>query len=76
MNQFERAFDYKGNNVRTFMRDEETWFVARDVCNILEIGNPSQALSRLDDDEKADIILNDGRQKESLLRLMNQVSIH
>ncbi|MGN7324785.1 BRO-N domain-containing protein [Bacillus altitudinis] len=63
MNQFERAFDYKGNNVRTFMRNEETWFVARDVCNILEIGNPSQALSRLDDDEKADIILNDGRQK-------------
>ncbi|KQU12174.1 hypothetical protein ASG46_06435 [Bacillus sp. Leaf49] len=60
MNQFERAFDYKGNNVRTFMRDEETWFVARDVCNILEIGNPSQALSRLDDDEKNTIILNEG----------------
>ncbi|WP_345806677.1 BRO-N domain-containing protein [Bacillus pumilus] len=60
MNQFEKAFDYKGNNVRTFMRDEEIWFVARDVCNILEIGNPSQALSRLDEDEKNTIILNEG----------------
>ncbi|ROM80526.1 hypothetical protein BK652_17875 [Pseudomonas brassicacearum] len=29
-----------------------TWFVAADVCRVLEIANPSDAYSRLDDDEK------------------------
>lgn len=29
----------------------EPWFVARDVCEILEIDNPSQAMTRLDDDQ-------------------------
>ena len=38
----------------------EPWFVASDVCDALCIGNVSQSLNRLDDDEKNTIILNDG----------------
>ena len=34
------------------MKDGEPHFVAADVCRILALGNPSRALSRLDDDEK------------------------
>lgn len=37
--------------VRTVVVDGEPWFVAADVCRALEIGNPSQAVSYLDDDE-------------------------
>ncbi|MFP3453393.1 phage antirepressor [Bacillus sp. SIMBA_154] len=59
----EQIFNYEEQQVRSVVKNEEVWFVAKDVCDVLEIGNPSQALSRLDDDEKADIILNDGRQK-------------
>lgn len=44
--------------VHTIEKDADAWFVAKDLCDVLEIGNPSQALSRLDDDEKG-IILND-----------------
>jgi anti-repressor protein len=40
-----------GAGVRTVARDGEPWFVAADVCGILGISNPSQALSYLDDDE-------------------------
>lgn len=40
----------------------EPWFVAKDVCNALSVGNVGQAVARLDSDEKADVILNDGRQ--------------
>lgn len=43
---------------RTILRDGEPWFVLADVCRALEIGNPSQASSRLDDDERG-IISND-----------------
>lgn len=55
-----REFNFNMNKVRTVLINEEIWFVAKDVCEVLEIGNPSQALSRLDDDEKNTIILNEG----------------
>ncbi|MEO8643097.1 BRO family protein [Pseudomonas sp.] len=32
--------------------DGGTWFVAADVCRVLEIANPGDAYSRLDEDEK------------------------
>lgn len=45
-------FDFEEQAVRVIMRDEEPWFVAADVCRVLEIGNTSDAVKRLDDDEK------------------------
>lgn len=38
--------------VRTVMIDGEPWFVAADVCKALEIGNPTDAMRRLDADER------------------------
>lgn len=38
--------------VRTTIIGGEPWFVAADVCRALDIGNPSDALNRLDDDER------------------------
>lgn len=38
--------------IRTLTIDGEPWFVAADVCRALEIGNPSMAVERLDEDEK------------------------
>ena len=39
--------------VRVVQKDGEPWFVAVDVCRVLEISNTTDALNRLDDDEKA-----------------------
>ncbi|WP_432481003.1 BRO-N domain-containing protein [Moraxella sp. ZY200743] len=47
------------NPIRIIDQNGEFWFVANDVCNILEIANARDALSRLDDDEKADVALTD-----------------
>ena len=38
--------------VRQTMIGDEIWFVAADICRALEIGNPTMAIARLDDDEK------------------------
>lgn len=38
--------------VRTIAKDGEPWFVAADVCKALEIGNPTDAIRRLDTDER------------------------
>jgi prophage antirepressor-like protein len=41
--------------VRAVERNGDPWFVARDVCRVLELGNPTEAVRNLDDDEKADL---------------------
>lgn len=46
-------------SVRVVMIDGEPWFVAVDVCRILEISNSRDAVARLDDDEKADVGITD-----------------
>lgn len=40
-------------SVRVVMQDDTPWFVASDICTVLEIRNTTQATSRLDDDEKS-----------------------
>ena len=61
MNGEIQKFDFRGASLRT-LADEagEPWFVAKDVCDVLELSNVGQALARLDDDEKSSITLNDG----------------
>ena len=39
----------------------EPWFVLADVCRVLEVGNPSDAARRLDEDEKATLDNIEGR---------------
>ena len=58
-----KVFTYQQKlNVRTVMKDGDPWFVAADVCRALEISNNRDAMSRLDNDEKADVGLTDGSQ--------------
>ena len=56
----------KFGEIRTLEINNEPWFVAKDICDILEIKNSRQALTRLDEDEKSDVILNDGSQNRSM----------
>lgn len=42
-------------SIRTTEINGQIWFVAADVCKALEISNPSQALTRLDDEERLTI---------------------
>jgi anti-repressor protein len=51
-----QQFDFKGAALRT-LTDEagEPWFVAKDVCGILGMSNPSMAVTALDKDEVAQI---------------------
>lgn len=41
-----------GVAIRVIDRDGEPWFVAKDICLILDHTNPSMAIQGLDDDEK------------------------
>ncbi|WOQ46551.1 Bro-N domain-containing protein [Acinetobacter baumannii] len=46
------VFNFNQKEVRTIVKEDgEIWFVLSDVCSVLEIGNPSDAARRLDNDE-------------------------
>lgn len=52
MKQVQKLFNYKENPIRTVVSEGNIWFIAKDVCDVLAIGNTSMALRRLDEDEK------------------------
>jgi hypothetical protein len=45
-------FEFDSTLVRTIAKEGQAWFVAKDVCDILDIGDASKAVSRIDDDER------------------------
>ena len=47
-----QLFQNAGFKVRVIMRCSDPWFVAKDVCDCLDLANSRDAVSRLDDDEK------------------------
>lgn len=48
--------------------DGGAWFVAKDVCEVLELANVSQALMALDSDEKDDINISGANNDSGRLR--------
>lgn len=50
-------FNYEDKQVRTITKDGQPWFVAKDVCEILEIGNVTDAVNRLSSQMKATSIV-------------------
>lgn len=45
-------FQFESHSIRVVMIENEPWCVAADICSTLDISNPSQAMTRLDDDER------------------------
>lgn len=58
--------------VRILEKDNELWFVAKDVCECLEIKNTTDALKRLDNDERSRFNL--GRQGET--NIVNEYGLY
>lgn len=46
------VFNFKSNQVRVMVVNNEPWFLAIDICAAIELGNVSDACSRLKDYEK------------------------
>lgn len=52
MHQLTSAFSYRDVPVRLVLVDGSPWFVAKDVCEALELSDVSMSIKSLDDDEK------------------------
>ncbi|TNO93009.1 BRO family protein [Bacillus sp. CD3-1a] len=63
MNQLQVFNNEELGQVRTVVQGEDVWFVAKDVCEVLEIKNTTQAMQKLDPEERT--MFNIGRQGET-----------
>lgn len=75
MNDIEIFKNPEFGEIRVVEQNGEPWFVAKDVCDALELGNSRQALTRLENDEKADVILNDGSQNRKM-NIVNEYGLY
>lgn len=62
-----KTFNYQSHQIRTVEQDGEPWFVLKDVCEVLGIGNHKMTAQRLDGDEVslADLTDSIGRNQET-----------
>lgn len=56
-------FDFRGDSIRAVSISGVPWFVASDVCRVLDVTNTTQAVQSLDDDERS--MFNIGRQGQA-----------
>ena len=53
MNELQIFNSEEFGEIRIIAKDNEPWFVASDICRSLDLSNPTMAMQRIDDDEKA-----------------------
>lgn len=76
MNSLQTFTNENFGEVRTIVKDNEPWFVAADVCRSLEIGNPSDAMRRLDEDEKALVSIEGMSRGNDLTNIINEPGLY
>lgn len=69
-------FDFEEQAVRVVIRDGEPWFVAVDVCRVLELENARQVVARLDDDERDGVHTVDAIGRQQLTNVINESGLY
>lgn len=72
MNELKIFKNSEFGEIRTIIKDNEPWFVAIDICKCLDIKNTTDALKRLDEDERTRFNL--GRQGET--NIVNEYGLY
>ena len=76
-----QVFNYEDFTVRTYTDDNgEPWLVAKDVCDVLGLSNPTEALRSLDDDEKMTLRDSEGHSGQrggaQFLNVINEAGLY
>lgn len=71
-----QVFQFEQRDVRIVMKDGEPWWVAKDVCDILGLSNPSEALRGLDDDERNTLRISEGIRGNPEMNVINESGLY
>jgi len=69
-------FKFHGNDVRVVDKDGNPWFIAKDVCDVLGLVNPTEATRSLDDDEKATLSTNESGKRPMKLLIISESGLY
>lgn len=70
-----QTFDFKSTPVRALDRSGQPWFVAADVCRVLDLSNVTESLRGLDEDELTSELLNSDSQGRTM-RLISESGLY
>ncbi|QOJ82440.1 phage antirepressor [Bacillus subtilis] len=76
MNELQKVFTYQDQQVRTVVKNGQPWFVAKDVCNVLNHSNHKVAVSRLDEDEVSKVYLTDSLGRNQKTTVVNEAGLY
>ncbi|KAB3533852.1 Bro-N domain-containing protein [Alkaliphilus pronyensis] len=62
--------------IRVVEREGQPWFVAKDVCKILDFSNPTETLKRLDNDEVNSTEVTDSLGRSQITNLVNEYGLY
>ena len=75
-----QVFNFGDYQVRTVIKEGEPWFVAKDVCSVLELTNNRDAVSRLDCEDKSEVSIADtssnGVTQSRTLTIINESGLY
>ena len=75
-NSVAKIFRFENQEIRFVGTADDPWWVASDICAVLEVKNVTDALSRLDEDEKGAIVLTDTIGREQNYRTINESGLY
>lgn len=71
-----QVFCFEKRDVRVVMKDGMPWWVAKDVCDVLDIKNDKDAISRLDADEKSGVGIVDPHGRKQRTNIINESGLY
>ena len=75
-----QVFMFENRRVRITDRNGDPWFVAKDVCNILGIGNPTETLRNFPENERMTVSITEGHSGQrggaQFLNLINEPGMY
>ena len=76
MNNLQPFNNPEFGTIRTLEKDNEVWFIGKDVAEILGYSNTRDALTKhVDSEDKAGVAIHDGRQNRSMISSTKAVFI-
>ena len=76
MQEVQENFVFAGQELRTLLVDDEPHFILKDLCEILELGNPRQVKTRLEDGVISNYPIQDRLGREQTVTTINEDGLY
>ena len=72
INTIDETFNFNEKTIRTLKLDKETWFVAKDICSILELTNITRSLSNIPENQRGITLIKSSGGNQNFLTIAEQ----